>query len=140
MSTVLWSNLLVDGQVTSDQSDKPALHKYADQLDGLSKKLGLGSFLAICDSTDARFNLDDFELPEGMTSTDEVMARDGVWLDGAEAVRLLEGLLAHLRQHPVRFGFLTNDHAEVVSELAEALAFAKSGTPQAAKFNFSIVT
>ena len=136
MSTVLWSNLLVQGQVKSDESDKPALFKYGEKLDGISRKLGLGSFLDICDTTDLRFNADEVELPNGVESTNEVMATQGAWLDVAQAVRLLEGLLTHLRQNKVRFGLLSNDYESVVSELAESLAYARSAQDSAAKFNF----
>ena len=143
MSTVLWTNLLVDGKVSTDDSDKPALHKHADTLDAISRKLGLGPFSALCDTTDLRFNLDEVELPEGMASTNELMAIQGAWVELPKAVRLLDGLLAHLRANKVRFGLLSNDYDEVVAELAEALAEAldwaqASGVP-GARFNFSVV-
>jgi hypothetical protein len=140
LSTVLWANLLVGGQVTSDESDKLALHKHADKLDAISRRLGLGSFLDICDTTDLRFNADEFELPEGVESTNEVMATQGTWLEVAQAIRLLDGLLTHLRQNKVRFGLLSNDYEHVLSELAEALAYAQAAEHPTAKFNFSIVT
>ena len=78
MSTVLWANLWVDGAVEGESEDRAALYAQAKALDALTRKLGLPSFLALCDTTDVRFNLDEFGLPEGMTSTDPVMARDGV--------------------------------------------------------------
>ena len=140
MSTVLWANLLVSGQVASDESDKFALYKHTDKLDAISLKLGLGSFLAICDTTDLRFNADEFELPDGVESTNEVMATQGMWLEVSQAVRLLDGLLKHLRQNKVRFGLLSNDYEHVMSELGEALAYAQTAQQPGAKFNFSVVT
>ncbi len=139
MSTVLWANLLVHGLVTTDESDKLALHKHADKLDAISRKQGLGSFLEICDTTDLRFNADEFELPEGVESTNEVMATQGAWLEVAQAVRLLDGLLSYLRQNKVRFGLLSNDYDQVLTELSEALAYARTAEPDA-KFNFCVVT
>lgn len=139
MSTVLWANLLVNGQVTSDESDKFALYKHADKLDAISRKLGVGAFLDICDTTDLRFNADEFELPDGVESTAEVMATQGAWLEVAQAIRLLDGLLTHLRENKVRFGLLSNDYEHVLSELAEALVYAQTAQPSAAKFNFSVV-
>lgn len=139
MSTVLWTNLLVNGQVSTDDSDKPALHAHADKLDAIAQRLELGSFLALCDTTDLRFNQDEFELPAGVTSTNEVMATEGVWMEVRAAVRLLKGLLAHVEEKNVRFGLLSNAHDEVVEELAEALAYARSA-PQGASFNFCVVT
>ena len=140
MSTVLWANILVSGKVTSDESDKLALHKHADKLDAIGRKLGLGSFLAICDTTDLRFNADEFELPEGVESTNELMATQGAWLEVSQAIRLLDGLLTHLRQHKVRFGLLSNDYEQVLAELSESLAYARAAPQPDARFNFCIVT
>lgn len=140
MSTVLWANLLVNGQVASDELDKFALYKHADKLDALGQKLGLGSFLDICDTTDLRFNADGFELPEGVGSTNEIMATQGAWLEIASAIKLLEGLLTHLHQNKVRFGLLKNDYERVLSELSEALAYVQTAERSDAKFNFGIVT
>lgn len=139
MSTVLWANLLVDGAVQSDESDHWALYKHADKLDALTKTLGLPSFLDVCDTTDLRFNADEFELPPGASSTNEVMAVSGVWLPIDDALKMLKALLAHIQSHGIRFGLLSNQHAEVVEELQEVIAFAQS-TSGAQKFNFGIVS
>lgn len=140
MSTVLWSNLLVDGKVESDNSDLYALYKHADKLEQLTQKLGLPSFQSACDTTDLQFNMnDDEELPEGMTSTSEVMAQKGQWLTLADGTRMLEGLLANIRKEKVRFGLLSNQHDDVVEELELALAFARKGEGRAQKFNFCVV-
>jgi len=140
VSTVLWANLWVDGAVEGESEDRAALYAQAKALDALTRKLGLPSFLALCDTTDVRFNLDEFDLPEGMTSTDQVMARDGVWLPLADAIAMLEALLAHVVEREVRFGWLRNAHPEVVAELRGVIAFAKAAEGRAQKFNFSIVT
>ncbi|MCE9522062.1 MAG: hypothetical protein K8S25_06475 [Alphaproteobacteria bacterium] len=139
MSTVLWANFLLNGIVTSDESDKPALHKHATKLDGICLDTSKLSFEAICDSTDVTFNLGDEELPEGMASTNEVMAKSGVWMDGAEAVRMLTAALAHIQEKQTRFGLLKNDYEQVVSELEESITHAKAAASSGGKFNFSIV-
>ncbi len=139
MSTVLWANLLIDGKVQSDQADYLALSKHADKLDTLTKALGLPSFLAVCDTTDLRFNADEFELPAGASSTDEVMAKDGAWLGLDDALKMLQGLLAHIQSKGIRFGLLSNQHDAVVAELQEVIAFA-SAASGAQKFNFCVVT
>lgn len=138
MSTVLWSNLLVNGEVTTDESDKYALHEHSDKLDAISRKLGLTPFLDLCDTTDLRYNMDEFELPDGVESTNDIMAKEGAWADVADGIRLLDGLLAHLRENKTRFGLLSNDYDQVMEELAEALAYAKTA-PAGAKFNFCVV-
>ncbi|HSW30668.1 MAG TPA: hypothetical protein VLH75_14375 [Longimicrobiales bacterium] len=139
MSTVLWANALLDGKVTSDQEDRYALYRHLDRLDKLCRSLGLTPLSEICDSTDMRFNLGDAELPEGMASTNDLMAREGVWLPGAEAAALLEAILAVVRERRIRFGLLRDDHDEVVRELSETLAFARDAAARGAKFNFSMV-
>lgn len=139
MSTVLWANVLADGRVKSDEADHAALYKFADKLDALARSLGLPPFLALCDTTDQRFNVEDLELPSGMTSTDEWMARDGQWMPIGDAIALMKTLRDHIVAKNVRFGLLSNRQAEVVAELDEVLAFAQAEAPGAQKFNFSVV-
>jgi hypothetical protein len=140
MSTVLWANALLDGRVTSDQEDRYALYRHLDKLDKVCRSCGLPPLSDVCDTTDAKFNLGDEELPDGMTSTTDLMAREGAWLPGAEAAALLEALLAVVQERRIRFGLLRDDHDEVVRELADALAFARAAAAQGAKFNFAVVT
>jgi hypothetical protein len=140
MSTVLWANILGhDGKVQSEESDYPALHRHAKKLGQLSPRPDGKDFQDLLDFTDARFNLDDSELPQGMTSTNEWMARDGVWMTPAEAIRLLEDLSARIRQENTRFGLLSNQQGEVIAELESALAFVRRHAPEAKGFNFSVV-
>lgn len=139
MSTVLWVNVLVGGQVKSDEVDRLALYKHADALDAIAKSLQLRSFLEICDTTDLRFNTEDIELPAGMASTNELMAAQGVWMPIPEALSLLQSLRDHIVAKKVRFGLLGNQHSQVVAELDETIAFAKSQAPQAERLNFSVV-
>lgn len=139
MNTVLWANLLEDGKVTSDEEDKYALYKHNSKLDRISKKLGLSSFAAICDTTDLKFNLGDDELPKGMESTNEIMALDGVWISAKDAEKLIADLLDHVQANQVRFGLFSNDHNAVVEELLETLSYVRSAKSPLAKFNFSVV-
>lgn len=139
MSTVLWVNLLSEGKVASDQADYLALYKHVDKLDSLTKTLGLPSFEALCDTTDLRFNNDEFELPAGMESTNEVMALEGAWLPVGDAIAMLETLRAHIVDKKVRFGLLDNQHDAVVAELAEVIEFAKAGQAPDRRLNFSIL-
>lgn len=139
MSTVLWANQLLDGKVTSDQSDKYALCKHLKKLDAICKDHGLSPLSGFCDDTDLRVNLGREELPEGMQSTDELMARSGTWIDGGQAASVLGKLLESVRAGKVRFGLLSNDHEAVVAELEESLAFATQAGDKGARFNFSVV-
>ena len=140
MSTVLWANSLLNGVVTSDEGDKYALHKHAEKLDEICRTTSQCSFLKLCDSTDLQFNLGDEELPEGVKSTDEIMAIKGTWIDAADAVRILGAALAHIQLKKTRFGLLKNEHDEVVSELKESMEYAQGAAATGAKFNFSVVT
>ena len=140
MSTVLWTNLLENGVVRTDDADKIALYRHTNKLDAITRRLAFGSFASLCDTTDMRFNLDDtLDLPEGMSSTTEMMARDGAWFDVADAVTLMQRLIQRLREEKPRFGFLTNDYDSVLSELEDALSFARSARENAARFNFCVV-
>lgn len=139
MSTVLWAYALLDGTVTSDQVDRYALYRHLGKLDEVCRSLALLPLSEICDSTDMRCNVGDEALPEGMASTTELMARDGVWIPGGEAVALLQELLRAVQERGIRFGLLRDDHDEVVRELSESLAFARDAAAQGARFNFSVV-
>jgi hypothetical protein len=139
MSTVLWANCLANGVVTSDEGDKYALYKYLGKLDGLCKSIGVAELSGFCDSTDIECNVGDKELPEGMASTDALMAQQGTWIDASEAIVILQALLDTVRQRKTRFGLLRNDHDAVVAELQESIVFAKAAAAKGAKFNFAIV-
>lgn len=139
MSTVLWANTLKDGAVETDAVDRYALFKYLDKLDAICKRCDIPLMSEICDYTDYRFNVEDRDLPDGMESTDELMAREGVWMDGKDAVVLLEQLLSKIQSDQVRFGLLSNRHDEVVMELEESLVFAHKTEEAGARFNFSVV-
>lgn len=139
VSTVLWAHVLVDGKVVSEQADFLALYKHAQKLDAIAKELKLQSFLDICDTTDQRFNIDDIDLPPGMTSTTEVMAEEGAWMPAGDAAAYLEALRDHIVAKNVRFGLLSNQQAQVIVELEEVIGFVKSQAHVAEKFNFSVV-
>ena len=139
MSTVLWANYLVDGQVTCAESDLYALCKFADKLDKICRQNGVLPFLDTHDSTDMQFNIGDAELPDGMESTDEIMAKDGTWVDAQAAVEMLETLLKVVRDENTRFGVLGNAHDEVVAELEESIAFAREAATRSARFNFALI-
>lgn len=139
MSTVLWANVLVDGKVTSDEADKYALYKHTKKLDKLTGKLNVAGFLSAQDFTDMQFNVSDEELPAGMESTDELMAQSGVWIEGSDAIEMIEKLIAHIVDANVKFGIIGSDADEVVAELKESLEFAKKAQEANGKFNFSVV-
>lgn len=139
MSTVLWANQLLDGQVISDEADKHALYKFSKKLDRLSKKLNVTPFIDAQDTTDAEYNFSDQELPTGMESTNELMAAEGTWIDAAAAVTMLKALIAEIEHKDIRFGLLGNAKEAVLSELGESLAFAEKAAADSAKFNFAVV-
>ena len=139
MSTVLWANRLSDGVVVSDESDKYALHKHLPQLDRIAARAGVPALSSWCDTTDLRFNVEDLPLPDGMTSTNEWMARDGVWINADTAVKGLAAVLEAVETTRPRFGLLRNDCETVISELRESLEFAREAAANAAKFNFAVV-
>lgn len=139
MSTVLWANRLVDGVVISDQSDKPTMHRHLKKLDKLCEKGGLSTISSFCDSTDAQCNLEILELPEGMESTDALMAAEGVWINANDAEGILRALIDIIREEQTKFGLIRNDHEQILEELQESHAFAKASAECNGAFNFSVV-
>ncbi|HEX6592915.1 MAG TPA: hypothetical protein VF050_13040 [Moraxellaceae bacterium] len=139
MGTVLWANRLRDGVVESDTSDKYALYRHSRKLDAVCQRSSGRSFSQLCDTTDLRFNLEDQELPEGMSSTDELMARSGVWQPAELVVGMLSAALQEIRDKKIRFGLFRDDHEAVVAELEESLRYAEDSAVQKAQFNFSVV-
>jgi len=128
-----------NGEVTSDESDKWALYKHTEKLDKLASAAKMESFSSLLDHTDIQFNMGESELPEGMKSTNELMAREGVWKPGKEALAILNGLLTVITSEKPRFGIMRNDYDSVVEELSESIEYAKKATELGAKFNFSVV-
>lgn len=139
MSTVLWANRLRDGVVESDTSDKQALYRHSRKLDAVCQRSSGRSFSQLCDTTDLRFNLQDQDLPAGMSSTDELMARSGVWQPADLVVGMLAAALQEIRDKKIRFGLFRDDHEAVVAELEESLRYAEDAVVQKAQFNFSVV-
>ena len=139
MSTVLWANHLRDGAVISDQTDKWALYKHAGKLDRLASAAKTAAFSSLLDHTDAQVNMGGTELPAGMQSTDDLMARDGVWKSADEALAILSALRAAVVTEKPRFGVLRNDYDAVVAELTESIEYAKKAGEVGARFNFSVV-
>jgi hypothetical protein len=139
MSTVLWANILENGKVISDERDKYVLYKYSKQLDKLTHKLNVVSFISTQDFTDMQFNISEDDLPDGMESTDQLMVEQGVWVAGAEAVDMLEKLINYISEHKIKFGLLRNAQEDVMDELKESLEFAYKAKNINGKFNFSVV-
>ncbi len=140
MSTVLWVNyLLEDGEVVSDESDKWALFEYLNILDELASAAGLEPLSSLVDDTDLQFNISESgELPEGLESTDELMARDGVWREAGDALAILNGLYDLLVQECPE-DVAEEDYEDLLTELAESIEYAKQAHELGAKFNFAVI-
>ncbi len=137
MSMVLWANYLVDGKVTSDESDKYALYQHAETLDRISREHSVTPFFDTHDSTDMEFNVGDGELPEGMESTDELMAVNGRWIEASAAIEMLQTLLRVLKDGDAAID--ADDREDLVEELEESIGFARRAKELSAQFNFSVV-
>jgi hypothetical protein len=86
-----------------------------------------------------QFNISDDELPEGVESTDEIMAQNGVWVPGSEATRMLDELISHISSQKIKFGLFKDDVEEVLDELNKSLEVAKKARSANGMFNFAIV-
>ncbi len=139
MSTVLWSNALIGGEVTSDQEDLYALYKHMHKLDAICRKLGVRRFSSFQDHTDMLVNLEQVQLPGSMESTDELMATKGHWSPANEAADVLAQLLAHIEVSDFRFGLLRNARDDVIEELKICTKFARETAEKKGQFNFAVV-
>ncbi|MEZ4552101.1 MAG: hypothetical protein R2874_16995 [Desulfobacterales bacterium] len=140
MSSVLWANhLLKNGEVASDEIDKWALYKHLKKLDKFASTAKVEPFSSLLDHTDIQFNMGNGELPDGMKSTNDLMAHEGVWKLANDALAILNGLLAVISAEKPRFGVINNDYDMVVAELYESIEYAKKASEVGAKFNFSVV-
>lgn len=139
MSAVLWANYLVDGKVVSEESDYLALYQHLDKLDEICLKLEITPISKMLDSTDMEYNTLDMELPQGMESTDDIMAVNGRWVSADEAVETLDALKVYLIEHYPHIGLLHNATPDIITELEEAIDWAMEAESQSAKFNFSAV-
>lgn len=61
-----------------------------------------------------------------------------MWIDGADAVTMLQGLLDSLTAKPQRFGLLKDDYAEVMEELRESLTFAQTAAQHNARVSIFV--
>ncbi|MCJ8331470.1 MAG: hypothetical protein HRT89_11600 [Lentisphaeria bacterium] len=135
MGMVLWANTLIEGKVSTDENDKFALYKHSDKLDKLSKQFDILQLSSLHDFTDMKWNMLDDDLPNGIESTTDLMAQEGIWVSGDEAVKVLESLLNLLTNDEVEVA----DRDEIFQELEESLVYAKKAKEQNGKFNYSVV-
>ena len=124
MGSTLSANILSRGMVRSDPRPKAALHRHRGKLDSIALGIGVALFDELCDT-------------EIRPSQRQEPAAAGVWLDAQEALRTLTSLLAEIESRRIRFGLLHDEHAEVVTELRDAIAFAKQAEP-GDRFNFTL--
>ena len=137
MGMTIWVNTLKDGAVTSDESDKSAMYRHLNRLDGVCVEIGLHKLSGFLDTTDLEtaFAGDDATGENGW----ERMAKVGQWFLPQEGVAVLTGLIARLREKPVRFGLLSNQYAEVLEDLGDCLASIEAAQAQQAMFHLCVV-
>ena len=139
MSTVYWSNALVGDTVSSDNEDLYALYKHTKKLDSLCSTLGLREISSFIDNTDLMVNLEQLDMPDGMESTDELMAAQGNWTDAALAADVLEKLCEHVKENEIRFGLVSNARSDIIEELELCAKFARAAAENGGRFNLAVV-
>ena len=105
----------------------------------LTRQLGVRSFLSAQDFTGLQFNLDDDDLPQGIESTEELMAQNGTWMAAQDAVEMLGNLIRHIDERKIKFGFFNDDREDVLQELEQSLVIAERANSVNGMFNFSVV-
>lgn len=100
---------------------------------------GLKLLSSLLDHTDIQFNIGDDEPPKGRQSTNELMARDGMWKTADNALANFNGLLTIIKAEVLRFGAIKNDYDTFVTDLCESTEYAKTVREAGAKFNLSVL-
>ena len=139
MSTALWLYYRAGKTASSNEEDLIALYRHAKQLDRICGRLSLTPLSAFHDLTDAKFNLGDEDLPDGMTSTVELMVDRGSWHSVTEGRTVFFELLEWLKANPTRFGLLGNDYNEVLGELKRCLESLEAQETDSCEFNLCVV-
>jgi len=137
MGMTIWVNYLKDGKVTSDESDKSAMYRHLNKLDGVCGKLHVRKISDFLDTTDLEAAYDG--RATGAVNGWDLMVKEGSWFRPHEGVAVLSALIAHLREKPIRFGMLSNDYVNVMADLRECLASVEQADDQGAGFHLCVV-
>ena len=139
MSTALWLYYREGETASSDQEDLITLYRHAEKLDRICRSLSLTPLSEYHDFTDAAFNLSNEELPDGMSSTVDLMKVQGSWHSVTDGVSVFSSLLQWLEDNPTRFGFLGNDYKEILGELRQCLKSLRSKEASDCEFTLCVV-
>lgn len=152
MSVVFWANYLLEGKVVSDEMDKYYLHHYLDQLDAICEQLNVTTLSALCDFTEANFNMaaatgisltNLYQLPDGFdmasTSSNKLMAEVGNWVDPVQALEVFICLLEQFKQTSNDLTIPKQDYKALCAELKECIQMAKDTLANDAAFNLSVI-
>ena len=139
MSTALWLYYRVGETASSSQEDLIYLYRNAPKLDRICRNLSLKPLSEFHDLTDAKFNLGNEELPDGMSSTTELMIKRGSWHPVNDGLSTFSALLQWLMANPTRFGVLGNDYQEILDELTLCVKSLESQKASPCEFNLCVV-
>lgn len=139
MSTALWLYFREGQAASSSQEDLFFLYRHAGKLDRICRSLALKPLSEFHDVTDARFNLGDEPLPDGMSSTVDLMVERGTWHPISDGLSTFSELLRWLRANPTRFGLLRDDYQAVLDELAQCVKSLESRQVGSCEFNLCVV-
>ena len=139
MSTALWLYYREGKTASSNQEDLIFVYRHAAKLDRLCRNLSLKPLSEFHDITDAKFNLGNEGLPDGMSSTVDLMVDRGSWHPVNDGLSTFSALLQWLRANPTRFGVLGNDYQEVLDELTPCVESLESKKAGPYEFNLCVV-
>ena len=139
MSTALWLYYRERKTASSSQEDLIFLYRHAPKLDRICRNLSLIPLTEFHDLTDAKFNLGDEQLPDGISSTVELMIDRGSWHPVNNGLSSFSALGQWLRENPTRFGVLRNDYQEVLEELMLCLKSLELQKTSPCEFNLCVV-
>jgi len=140
MSTVIWVNYLKEGRVSSDESDKWAVYRFAGKLDRVCGRIGVRKLSDFHDTTDAEANLaPELGRDDAGVDTYRLMAEQGQWFDPDEGLAVLGKLLGELRAHPVHFGILSDRYTDVMADLEECERSIQKAKADGSRFHLCVV-
>jgi hypothetical protein len=139
MSTALWLYYREGETASTNQEDLVSLYRHASKLDRICRNLSLIPLSEFHDLTDAKFNMSNEALPDGISSTTELMTKRGSWHPVNDGLSSLSALLQWLSTNPTRFGVLGNDYQKILDELTICVKSLESRAESPCEFNLCVV-
>ncbi len=136
MSSELLVNILQKGTVQPVAEGLALLYSFAGKLDAVCDDAGVSPLTTFFDRSGEEADLDALDL---LIDNGAHLANQGTWFAPDALLETLTGLQAELSETPRRFGLLSNKYAQVMDELAKAIAAAEFARDKGAQLHLLVV-